>query len=121
MPHPHPPPPARPARPPLPHTLAARHHPTALEPSHQRTRVHPTIAASDAVGRRPGASTSRSVPPRVSDAQDTSGTPPPIVMSVCTDEAQTVTFLGAVEAHRLSRLLADAAERPRQQPPKGAA
>jgi hypothetical protein len=73
------------------------------------------------VGRRQGASTSRSVSPRVSDAQDSSGTPPPIVMSLCTDEAQTVTFLGAVEAHRLSRLLADAAERPRQQPPKGAA
>jgi hypothetical protein len=45
MPHPHPPPPARPARPPLPHTLAARHHPTAIEPSHQRTRVRATIAA----------------------------------------------------------------------------
>jgi hypothetical protein len=61
------------------------------------------------------------VPPRVSDGQDTSGTLPPIVMSVCTDEAQTVTFLGAVEAHQLSMLLADAAAHPRQQPPKGAA
>jgi hypothetical protein len=61
------------------------------------------------------------VPPRVSDAQDTSDALPPIVMSVCTDEAETVTFLGAVEAHQLSRLLADAAERPGQQPPKGAA
>jgi hypothetical protein len=60
------------------------------------------------------------MPPRVSDGQDTSGTPPPIVMSLCTDEAQTVTFPGAVEAHRLSRLLADAAAHPRQQPPKGA-
>jgi hypothetical protein len=121
MPHPHPPPPASPARPPLPPTPAAHDDPTALEPSHQRTRVHPTIAASDDARRRPGASTSRSVPPRVSNAQDTSGTPPPIVMSLCTNETQTVTFLGAVEAHRLSRLLADAAERPRQQPPKGAA
>jgi hypothetical protein len=121
MPHPHPTSPARPARPPLPDTLAARHDPTVPEPSHARTRVHPTIVASDDARRREGASTSRSVPPRVSDAQDSSGTPPPIVMSVCPDEAQTVTFLGAVEAHELSRLLADAAARPRQQPPKGAA
>jgi hypothetical protein len=45
MPHPHPTPPARPARPPLPPTPAAHDDPTALEPSHARTRVRVTIAA----------------------------------------------------------------------------
>jgi hypothetical protein len=111
----------RPVRAPVPHTLAARHDPTVLEPSHRRTRLRPTIAASDDVGPRLGVSTSRGALPRVGDAQHSPGTLAPIVLSLCTGAAQIVTFLGAVEAHPPSGVLADAAERAWHQPPKGAA